>query len=60
MRTVRALPGVCENSKSTAGGEYENSKSIARGYMRTVRASPGVYENSKIIAWKGGGAILEQ
>ena len=38
MRTVRASPGV-----------YENSKIITPGYMRTVRASPGLYENSKSI-----------
>ena len=45
MRTVRASPGV-----------YENSKSIAGEYLRTVRESPGVYENSKSIA----GGKLEQ
>ena len=38
MRTVRASPGV-----------YENSKSITRGYIGTERASSGVYENSKSI-----------
>ena len=52
MRTVRASPGVSENSKNIAGrggymgtvrtspGVYENSKSITLGYMRTVIASP--------------------
>ena len=38
MRTVRASPGV-----------YENSKSIT-GVYETVRASPGMYENSRSIA----------
>ena len=41
MRTVRASPGVYENSKSINHPEvYEFSKSIVGGYMRTVRASP--------------------
>ena len=48
MRTVRASPVVCENSKSMAG-VYENIKSITQRYMRTARASRGVYENSKSI-----------
>ena len=51
MRTVRALPGVYENSKSIA---WRNMRTVRTsrgggGYKGTVRTSPGVYENSKSI-----------
>ena len=47
MRIVRTSRGVYENSKSIAGGYMRTVR--AWGCMRTVRASPGVYENIKII-----------
>ena len=56
MRTVRASPGVYENSQSITQRYMRTVRASAGGYIRTVRASPGVYENSESIV----GGILEQ
>ena len=41
MKKVGASPGVYENSKSIARGYMRTVGGITRGYMRTVRVSPG-------------------